>query len=136
MGSSGYKVPPRQEALRRQQWLESRSTLTLSHVIEGMRTNGPQALRDAYDAGFWNIFSPYRDRSDEQRELAELERRRIEIATGEAITADEAEWLVAQIERDGELTFNERALLMHIAVACPSVDAALAPLIDRARAVE
>ena len=69
--------------------------------------------------------------SDEDRELARLERERREILTAEEVTGDEAAWLIAQIERDGELTVNEKCLLLHLKSQAPKLDPGLRALIDK-----
>ena len=60
----------------------------------------------------------------------EIERRAI--ITNEEVTGDEANWLAAQINRDGELSFNESCLLVHLRAEGPVLHPSLMTLLDRA----
>lgn len=120
MAASGYRAPTRDVALRREQWLQSRGDLSLGQLVSAMfRSDG---------AGFMSMFDK---ESDEDRELARLERERREILTAEEVTGDEAAWLIAQIERDGLLTANEKCLLLHLKSQAPKLDPRLRALIDK-----
>ncbi len=119
MGASGYKVPSREDALRRERWLEERGELSLSNMLAGM-TRGL--------AGVWG---GYREQSSEERAIARLERQRIEIVTNEAITEGEVEWLAERIGRDDKLTESERALLMFLRRESPNVHPKLQSLLER-----
>lgn len=121
MATSGYRAPTRDVALRREQWLQSRGDLSLGQFVSAMFKS------DA--AGFMSLFS---EQSEEDRELERLERERREILTAEVVTGDEAEWLIAQIERDGQLTDNEKCLLMHLKGVRTKIDPRLQAMIDKA----
>ncbi|MEL6373491.1 MAG: hypothetical protein AAFR04_05935 [Pseudomonadota bacterium] len=122
MAASGYRVPPRQEALRREAWLEERGELSLAAF----------ASRIA-EAGLGGIWSAYTEQSAEERAIARLEQQKIEIVTNEAVTEGEAEWLAARIG-EGALHPNEAALLMFIKRESPNVHPSLEPLISKAAA--
>ena len=133
MAASGYKTPSREQALRREQWLQSRGDLSLGKVIESMPRE--DAVERFFKEGFGSLFEGYDRMTDEERELAALDRQRIEIVTGEDVTGDEVDWLVAQIDRDGALTMNEQALLMQLKATGPKLDPRLASLMKRATGV-
>lgn len=120
MASSGYAVPSREEALRRDEWLDSRNEFSLRSVA------GAFSL-----ASLKSIWSGYREQSSEERALARLERQRIEIITSEEITEGEAAWLIEQIGRDGKPSLGEQALLAFFKSECPSLLPSLAEVIER-----
>lgn len=120
MSTSGYRAPPRAEALRREQWLESRGDLSPGNFLQVMLDGGFSGFRDLFTA-----------RSQEERELERLEMERRAILTNEEVTADEANWLVAQINRDGALTYNERCLLTYLKAESHGLHPILKPLLDR-----
>lgn len=120
MAASGYQAPPRTEALRRQQWLESRGDLSPANFFGAM-----------VDGGFSGFAGLFTKQNDEDRELARLEMERRAIITNEEVTGDEANWLFAQINRDGDLSFNESCLLEHLRAESPALHPTLQPLLDR-----
>lgn len=122
MAASGYRAPPREEALRQEQWLESRGDLSLGNMMTGM------ADAKGVLSGFYQLFSP---QNLEERELALLEKERREILTSEEVSGDEAAWLIAQINRDGKLTDNEAALLAALKSESPKLHPTLQPLLDQ-----
>jgi hypothetical protein len=121
MAVSGYRPPTRDIALRREQWLQSRGDLSLGQMVSAMFRSDR--------AGFMSAFT---EQSAEDRELERLQRERREILTAEEVTGDEAEWLIAQIERDGKLTDNEKCLLLHLRSEAPKLHPSLRALVERA----
>jgi hypothetical protein len=123
MAASGYRAPTRETALKREQWLQSRGDLSIGQFVS--------AIVKSDRSGFMGFFSR---QSAEDCELERLERERREILTAEEVTGEEAQWLVAQIERDGELTLNEKCLLLHLKQSKvdlhPSLEALLAKASD------
>lgn len=117
MGASGYTVPSREEALRREGWLESRGDLSIARIVAGMATGW---LRTAY-----------KEQTPEERALARLECQRIEIITNEEVTQGEVEWLADRLGRDGRLTENERAALDFLLRESPKIHPALAATVER-----
>lgn len=120
MAASGFRAPPRAEALRREQWLESRGDLSPVNFV--------QAMFDGGFAGFKDLFVK---QDAEERELDRLENERRAILTNEEVTADEANWLVAQINRDGVLTYNESCLLAYLKSESQGLHPSLQSLLDR-----
>ena len=119
MAASGYKAPPREEALRRLEWIEKEADLSMSGIL-GRIGEGFAGYLDVY-----NIQTP------EERSIARLERQKIEIITNERITQPEANWLAERIGRDGIMKDNEKALLSCIAKESPAIHPALQELIDK-----
>ena len=103
MGSSGYKVPSREEALHGESFVEERGELSPSGMISAI-----------VNAGLDGVFAAYREQSREERAIARLERQRLEIVTNEKITDDEAGWLAQRLGRDEEITEPEQALLAYL----------------------
>jgi len=132
MAASGYNAPTREEALKRELWLESRGDLSPANVLRGMvgtRSSDLQAqFGNGIMAGFFDLFS---SQSSEERELERLEKERREILTREEVTSDEAAWLVALINRDGRLTYNEECLIATLRADSPTLAPELSPLLDR-----
>lgn len=110
MGSSGYAVPSRHAALAQETWLESRGDLTL-----------PSIASKALSGGLSGIIAACRSQSSEERAIAKLERQRIEIITNEAVTENEAGWLIERLMHDVEINEAERALLQFLVDECPDV---------------
>ena len=120
MASSGYRVPGREEALRREKWLNDTDENPLDFI------------KSTVSGGLTAIWKAYNEQSREERELAHLEKQKIEIITAEAITEDEAGWLVDRIMHDGEVLENEKALLAFIRDRSPDVHPDLKPLLNEA----
>lgn len=132
MAASGYRPPTREAAIKREVWLESRGDLSPANVLSKMSSAGAGGMTDQFSkgvmAGFFALFSP---QDAEERELARLEQERRVILTSEEVTGDEARWLVDQINRDGELTYNEKCLLANLKAESPKLDPILEPLLER-----
>ncbi len=120
MATSGYAVPTREDALRREAWLDRRGDLSLGNFLSGM-----------ISASLSSIWSAYHDQSPEERALARLERQRIEIITNEQVTESEANWLAARMARDGKLTPTERALLEYLDKNAPNLHPSLRSLAQK-----
>ena len=120
MAASGQAVPTREEALRRDAWLEERDELTPQAVLAALVTSSLDAVKNAYQ-----------EQSSEERALARLEHQRIEIITNEVITQAEAGWLCDRIGRDGRLTPNEAALVAYLKKESPNIHPDLQATVDR-----
>ena len=120
MAASGYAVPTRQEALRREQWLDSASG-GVGDFFSRMAAGG-----------LHGIIAAYRRPSGEEAWAARNAETKAVIASAEAVTAAEAEWLARRIGRDGMLHANEKALLRFIRDEAPSVHPSLNSLIAKA----
>lgn len=120
MGASGYSVPTREEALRREDWLDREGDFS------------PRAVASAMTVlSLTSLWPSLREQSPEERALARLERQRIEIITNEEITEGEAHWLVDRLGRDGGITPNEEALLAFLGRECPRIHPDLEALIAK-----
>jgi hypothetical protein len=120
MAASGQAVPTREEALRRDAWLEERDELSPQAVLAALVTSSLDAVKNAYQ-----------EQSSEERALARLEHQRIEIITNEVITQAEAGWLCDRIGRDGHLTPNEAALVAYLKKESPNIHPDLQAAVDR-----
>jgi hypothetical protein len=121
MAASDYAVPTRQEALRREAWLDQ-PTGGVADVFSRMAAGGLRGILKAY-------------RQPDGVEAAWAARNaRIEAeeATAATVSADEAAWLAGRIGRDGALHENEKALLRFIRDEAPTVHPSLQSLIAKA----
>jgi hypothetical protein len=120
MAASGYAPPTRQEALRREAWLDTPAggvTDFFSRMVAG-------GLRGALQA--------YRQPATEEAWAARNAQAATNVAVAEQVTGEEAEWLARRIGRDGALHENEKALLRFIRDEAPSVHPSLQSLIAKA----
>ena len=117
MATSDYMVPTRQEALRREEWLEERDGIGgfMSKMLSG---------------GLKGIWHAYRRDEDIDR-YARLFGRENMIAHNERITGVEADWLANRIGRDGKFHENEKALIEFIRDESPEIHPMLKPLVER-----
>lgn len=119
MSASGYEVPSREEALRRERWLDQ-ATEGVGGILTRMVSGGFRSMLDAYH-----------DQTPLEREVARLERQKIAIITAEPISGEEGEWLASRIERDGVIDENEKALLTFIKAECKDIAPALRHVLDK-----
>lgn len=121
MATSGYAVPAREEALRRETSLydPAQKTSVLAFLLSMVRSN-LQAVRDAYH-----------EQSSEERAIARLEHQRLEIITNEQITQAEASWLAERIERDGRLSASELALVAYLNQESTRIHPSLREAVER-----
>ena len=127
MMASGYQSVSRQEALRREEWLDEDHdadvTGLLSHTLSSfgdlMRGKG---WSDALQTGAAENNAAWASRN-EQTEAAMME--------AEPVTQSEAKWLSERIGRDGVLHENEKALLAYLSEEAEHIDPILQPLLDK-----
>jgi hypothetical protein len=120
MSISGYKLPSREDALRHKAFLDRRGDMAPAAVLT-------QMVRTSL-ADVWTF---YGEQTREERAIAELERRRIEIITNEEITPIEADWLACRLARDRALSANERALIEYLRTESPCIGPALRDLVGK-----
>ena len=119
MHASGYRVPSREEALRRAEWLDSTEP-NVPGFLGRMLSGGLKGILDAY-------------RHDPETEMEKrLAAREAEMRLAERVTESEALWLAERIGRDGVLHENERALIRFIRDESPHIHPALQPLLQSA----
>lgn len=121
--AAGWAPPGREEALRRQAWLEA-PTPGVGAVLAGVagalgRLDGPMIR---------GLLTP--DDTFGER----LEVQTAATASAAPVDASEARWLLDRIGRDGEFDVNERALITFLREIAPSTDPSLHALIDQAAA--
>ncbi len=110
MTVGGPEVPSYEEARRRQNWLESAS---------GLQWNLKKSF--ASWVGEARSYSPTSIFMDDEH-----------ILDAERIDPVEAAWLIKRLNRDGQLSPNEKALLKFLESESPAIHSSLKPLIDAA----
>lgn len=120
MAASGYQVPSREVALKREDWLSS----------------GAGGVGDFFarmvSGGLKGVFDAYRQPDLEARWAERNQRFAEASAAAEVVNEPEAAWLADRIGRDGKLHENEKAVLRFIAEQSPDIHPSLKPLIDKA----
>ncbi len=97
MAFSGYKAPPRDEALRLEKWAsDTSSTNFYSRMVSG---------------GISGIIEAYAQPSADEAAITRLEEQHRRILLDEEVTDVEADWVAKRINRDGEISENEKALI-------------------------
>lgn len=125
------QVPDAEEALRRERWLEERGSVgnLLVGVGKALAT-GNIPVREAFQEA--DVFGTHRAQETREKEEARV----TEALAREAIDADEAQWLIAQLGKAADFgegfSEGERQLLAFIKANSPAIDPALQPLIDKA----
>jgi hypothetical protein len=120
MASSGYQVPSRREALRREAWLDAPNG--------GVGGFMSQMLVGSLEAVWANY---RRETANEPRRPADSSGVVIEF--GPRITAEEANWAAGRIGKDG-LRENEMALINFLKSQGAHLHPKLAPILDLAAA--
>jgi hypothetical protein len=119
LAASGYQVPTRAEALRREQWLDSPQTGVMGFFRRMVAS--PNEILGAYS----------RPRVEET--WAEQNRLNTEAARmAENVTEHEAAWLAERLGRGDRTSANERALLAFLKEEASSLHPLLRPLIEKA----
>ncbi|QKV17771.1 hypothetical protein [Oricola thermophila] len=120
MAASGYEVPDREEALRREEWLNDTS-VNLGGFFSRMFSGSLSAHMDAVRA--------------ETGSEAYYARRNAQMAgnirSAEKVDKSEAAWLAERIGRDGKLHENEKELLAFLKKESPEIHPILQPLLDK-----
>lgn len=117
MAVSNYAIPSREEALRREEWLnhkgEDRSFFTR------MMADGLKGIMGAYLApsNAEAAFAERNARFENQENVAS------------SVTQSEAHWLVERINRDGYIRANEKMLLSFLKKESQSIHPELQPLL-------
>ena len=122
MAHSGYEVPSRQQALKREGWIEGRRGTGgyLAEMGSVRRSDFSQVLT----SGLRDIFTIYHRSENETAKARNLAFEH-DAREAQGINAQEAEWLIGNLERDGNIHRNERALLAFIREECPDIHPSL-----------
>ena len=123
--SGAPEVPDREEAARRDRWLEERRG-TGSLLKQTMGSLSAHVFRRA-PGDVVAAFGGKKEAADQAERLVETE-----AFARESIDESEAAWLLAQIKKDGILHDNERALLAFIKENSPSIHSSLDALFEEA----
>jgi hypothetical protein len=122
MAARGYTVLPREQALRREKWLDEPT-----RGVKGVFGDMAASLLTNGLKGVWQAWR--------EEESAQAERNRAletEMKMAEVVTPDEAGWLAGRIGRDGVMHENERALLRFLRETSPDIHPSLRDLLDAA----
>ena len=126
MAVSGYQSVDRNEAIRREEWLNDTQMDVAGTLANSLRSIGSLFSRE----GFMDSF-----KTDHQRMQEAWSARNAKWAAQDAINAQidpgEGEWLAERIGRDGVIHQNEKALLRFIKEESPKVHPAIQQLIDQ-----
>jgi hypothetical protein len=120
MASSGYQVPSRREALRREAWLDAPNG--------GVGVFMSKMLVDSLQAVWANY---RRETANEQRRPADT--TGVVIEFGPRVTAEEANWAAGRIGKDG-LRENEMALINFLKSQGAHLHPKLVPILNLAAA--
>lgn len=117
LGYSGYVVPTRQQALRRERWLDEPASVSVffSRMVGG--------LSDVF-----SVYSFPGNRTSQHTSVGVGAK----INEARYVTEDEANWLVSRIGRDGKLHENERALLAFLRERSVHIHPLLQPVLQKA----
>lgn len=111
MAARGYQVPSREEAIRREAWLDAPSlglTSIFGDMLLGMLSG--------------SVFKVWKEKPAEP----------VSDVVGPVLSADEVKWLGERIGRDGALHLNEKALLRFISEEGADIHPSLRTLLDTA----
>lgn len=120
MAASGYEPPSREEALRREEWLDDTS-VNLGNFFSRMFSGSLDAHLDA--VGLETGSEAHFGRRNAGHAALS--------ASSEKINAAEAEWLAHRIGHDGVLHENEKELLGFLKRESTHIHPALQPLLDK-----
>jgi hypothetical protein len=119
MAASGYEVPVREEALRREAWLDA-PTAGVGSFMSQMLAGSLDAIWDAYQHG---TVDGEPARSVETSGTIEFVPR---------VTAEQARWAAGRIGQNGQLHENEAALINFLKSRQAYLHPKLFPVLDRA----
>ena len=126
MMSCGYQSLPRDEVLRREEWLDETDVDVAGMLSKTLSSFGSlmrgSTWSDAFVDGESQMQEAWRKRNREQEHRA---------ISSEPVDANEASWLVERIGRDGILHDNEKALIRYLKDESQLMDDALQPLLDK-----
>lgn len=111
---SGYAVPTREAALRREQWLDEPADIGgfISRIGQGIA----------------RVFSAYKLEAPSSSAGTTEE----QMTTASHVTEDEARWLLARLQRDEKLHANEKALLSFLREHSVDINPVLKPVLEQA----
>ncbi|MFZ2101348.1 MAG: hypothetical protein WAU86_12370 [Oricola sp.] len=120
MAVSGYELPTREEALKREEWLDDASA-NLGAFFKRMFSGSLSAHMDAVRMETGSE-AYYARRNAESAHLR---------SGAERIDDEEANWLAHRIGKDGKLHENEKQLLGFLKKESPQIHPALQPLLNK-----
>lgn len=126
MMAAGYSALPREEVMRREEWLDDTSVDVAGMLSKTLSSFGSLLRDNRFETATTNM----QDRMDGawRNRNREGELRNI---SSEPVDLQEANWLVERIGRDGVLHENEKALIRYLRDESPMLNENLQPLLDK-----
>ena len=118
---STYETADREEALRRERWMNSRGALTLGGMLKKLKFKDVMAE-----------FSGKADKEKAEHESRMASAQNAAVRRAENIDPEEAAWLSSRIGRDGDFDANEKALMAFLEAESPFLHISLKPLLGAA----
>ena len=118
MAASGYEVPTRQEALRREAWLDS-PTAGIGGFMSQMLAGSLSAMWDVYSNGTLDGEPRHREGSSG-----------LTIGTEPRASEEDARWVAERIKRDHVMRDNEKALIGFLKSKQAFLHPQLMPVLD------
>ena len=118
---STYETADREEALRRERWMNSRGDLTLGGMLKKLKFKDVMAE-----------FSGKADKEKAEHESRMASAQNAAVRRAENIDPEEAAWLSSRIGRDGDFDANEKALMAFLEAESPFLHISLKPLLGAA----
>ncbi|MEO0328699.1 MAG: hypothetical protein AAF217_08895 [Pseudomonadota bacterium] len=122
MMTAGYEALDRNEAFRREKWLDDTSIDVAGMLSKSLSSIGDVMLGKSKVFGNTTMENAWQSRNEELSNSA---------VVSEAVDNSEAFWLVERIGRDGVIHENEKALIRYLNQESPSLHSLLQPLINK-----
>jgi len=122
---AAWEEPDLQEALRQHEFWNDNEVQKVNWV-SALRNTGKQFN----PSSFMKNLALIREHANEEYEFSHM--NKANVGDAERITDQEAQWLIARLNRDGRLGRNERALLQFLKEECPDIHDSLMPMINAA----
>lgn len=126
MMACGYENISRNEALRRDEWLDETDTDTA-----GMLSRTLSSFGSVLKGATWSDALKTTYQSDQEAWNERNSSKQENMKAAEPVSSSEAKWLAARINRDGVLHANEKALLKYIKQEAVHIDPVLQPLLEK-----
>ncbi len=118
---STYETADREEALRRERWMESRGDMKLGSMLKRLK------FKDVISE-----FSGQGAKAEAAHEARLKSTQNSAVRRAENIDPEEAAWLASRIGRDGDYDANEKALMAFLEAESPFLHISLKPFLDAA----
>ena len=116
MAASTTRIPSREEALAREEWLADTDVDVMGNLTGAFAGFGNLFSKSFYEGVFDDAHTQV-----ERAWAARNERLARRVEAAERITDEEAEWLIDRLQSDGIICENEKALLDFIRKESPEI---------------